>query len=235
MDYIIADVHGMYELLDKMLKKIKFCNTDHLYILGDNIDRGPASVKVLQLLMDNSDNMFSIKGNHEDMMLSALASSPEDFSKMDLWEYNGGGYTFNELEELTPSQLEEVVDFVGSMPLYRIHGNNILLHAGVDFSLFEKNLDPVSFLDIQKRQNVLWLRDEYIESTGIIPGYRIFSGHTPTFYVHECLYGKGYFDGRIVTTESRIYMDLQSYVSNRLACYCLDTSEVFYVSGDMER
>ena len=40
--YVISDIHGEYELFMKMLEKIKFQNTDTLYILGDILDRGVA-------------------------------------------------------------------------------------------------------------------------------------------------------------------------------------------------
>lgn len=39
--YVMSDIHGMAELLEKMLRKIAFSPADMLYILGDMIDRGP--------------------------------------------------------------------------------------------------------------------------------------------------------------------------------------------------
>lgn len=39
--YVISDIHGEYDLFMKMLEKIKFQDTDTLYILGDILDRGP--------------------------------------------------------------------------------------------------------------------------------------------------------------------------------------------------
>ena len=39
--YVMSDIHGMAELLERMLRKIAFSPADMLYILGDMIDRGP--------------------------------------------------------------------------------------------------------------------------------------------------------------------------------------------------
>ncbi len=43
--YVISDIHGEYELFIKLLEKIRFTSADTLYVLGDVIDRGPASDK----------------------------------------------------------------------------------------------------------------------------------------------------------------------------------------------
>ena len=40
MRYVVSDVHGNYNLLVKLLNKIKFSRQDTLYILGDVIDKG---------------------------------------------------------------------------------------------------------------------------------------------------------------------------------------------------
>jgi serine/threonine protein phosphatase 1 len=77
--YVIADIHGRYDLLKKTL--------DHLYehnknggkiiFLGDYVDRGPDSDKVCLELMNPPKNweFICLKGNHEDMM---LGRSPYD-------------------------------------------------------------------------------------------------------------------------------------------------------------
>lgn len=41
MIYVMSDIHGCGNMYHEMLRKIQFCDSDHLYILGDAIDRGP--------------------------------------------------------------------------------------------------------------------------------------------------------------------------------------------------
>ena len=38
MRYVVSDIHGNYELLVKLLKKINFSEDDTLFVLGDVID-----------------------------------------------------------------------------------------------------------------------------------------------------------------------------------------------------
>ena len=38
--YCISDIHGKRDAFYEMLKKINFKEEDHLYVLGDVIDRG---------------------------------------------------------------------------------------------------------------------------------------------------------------------------------------------------
>ena len=68
MTYTISDLHGRYDLYAALLKKIRFCEEDTLYILGDSIDRGPDGIKIL---FDTAArrNVVHLLGNHEDMAL----------------------------------------------------------------------------------------------------------------------------------------------------------------------
>ena len=50
MRYVVSDIHGNYELLEKLLKKIKFSEDDTLFVLGDVIDKGKDVQKLLNLL-----------------------------------------------------------------------------------------------------------------------------------------------------------------------------------------
>ena len=76
MTYCMSDLHGEKDLFDKMLEKIQFSSLDHLYILGDVIDRGPHGVELLEQIMA-SDNITMLLGNHEQMCLSTLGLHQE--------------------------------------------------------------------------------------------------------------------------------------------------------------
>ncbi len=49
MVWVISDIHGMYDQLVMLLRKIDL--NDQVIFLGDYIDRGPDSKKVLDLLI----------------------------------------------------------------------------------------------------------------------------------------------------------------------------------------
>lgn len=93
MIYCISDIHGELDKLEHLLKRICFSDTDHLYILGDAIDRGSMGVDVLQMIMA-APNMTLLLGNHEQMCLSTLGPDNE-FGARELWRQNGGMPTEN--------------------------------------------------------------------------------------------------------------------------------------------
>ena len=48
MIYCMADLHGERDFFVRMLERIQFSAADHLYILGDVIDRGTGGVDMLE-------------------------------------------------------------------------------------------------------------------------------------------------------------------------------------------
>ncbi len=72
--YIIGDVHGCYNSLQKLLKKIKFNpKKDLLWFVGDILNRGPDSLKTLKFIMSLGDSAEMVLGNHEFHLLAAYA------------------------------------------------------------------------------------------------------------------------------------------------------------------
>lgn len=104
--YVIPDIHGAYDLLDKILRRILPLRKtngiqDKIVFLGDYIDRHQDSHKVVdkmvELKKDYGDNVICLVGNHELMILEALniidVSYSRSQSSYDMWMYNGGYQT----------------------------------------------------------------------------------------------------------------------------------------------
>ena len=71
--YLIGDVQGCDEPLGRLLQAIDFSpSRDTVYVLGDLVNRGPASAEVLRRLMALDDSARCLLGNH-DMHLLACA------------------------------------------------------------------------------------------------------------------------------------------------------------------
>ena len=76
--YVISDLHGQFVLLQLLLEKIAFDDSDELYVLGDIMDRGPNSIDIYYFIK-SMNNIHMIKGNHEIMMRTSLIQSLKYF------------------------------------------------------------------------------------------------------------------------------------------------------------
>ncbi|RYY98840.1 MAG: symmetrical bis(5'-nucleosyl)-tetraphosphatase, partial [Comamonadaceae bacterium] len=73
MHYLIGDIQGCDGPLARLLEKIDFSpSRDTLHVLGDLVNRGPASEGVLRRLMGYGDAAQCLLGNH-DLSLLAVA------------------------------------------------------------------------------------------------------------------------------------------------------------------
>jgi serine/threonine protein phosphatase 1 len=105
---------------------------------------------------------ITLKGNHEDMMVSAHQPSG---NRAD-WLINGGEETLASLGDCVP---DSVLEWADALPLYYQDKHRLFVHAGVDETL------P---LYQQTKQILLWRRPLPGE-TGHYWGRHLVHGHTP--------------------------------------------------------
>ena len=73
MNYLIGDVQGCCGALDRLLDKIDFsASRDHLFVLGDLVNRGPQSLETLRRMRGFGASATCLLGNH-DLNLMAVA------------------------------------------------------------------------------------------------------------------------------------------------------------------
>ena len=66
MNYLVGDVQGCAPALDRLLDAIAFSpSRDHLYVLGDLVNRGPGSLATLRRLRDLGAAATCMLGNHD--------------------------------------------------------------------------------------------------------------------------------------------------------------------------
>ena len=71
--FVIGDIHGHFDELVELLKSWDEA-AEQLVFLGDYIDRGPDSSKVVALVKElvETKGAIALKGNHEDMLKEFL-------------------------------------------------------------------------------------------------------------------------------------------------------------------
>lgn len=83
MRYLIGDVQGCVQALQRLLAEIGFSpSRDRLVLLGDLVNRGPHSLAVLRLLAGLDDAAVCLLGNH-DLHLMAVAQGVRRLHKGD--------------------------------------------------------------------------------------------------------------------------------------------------------
>ncbi|WP_264770591.1 metallophosphoesterase family protein [Coxiella burnetii] len=226
--YVIGDVHGCADLLTQMLKNIEKDAQLHpqsrhiLVTLGDYIDRGPHSRKVIETLIHLPLNGFEtryLKGNHEDMFLNFLRDPEEGL----LWLSNGGwatlvsyGFKVDDLPRETSDlplardrtlQLlpPEHLTFFKSLKLHYQLGDYFFVHAGVC---------PGIPLDKQTEEDLLWIRSEFLHS--------------------KTDFGKIVVHGHTIVKEpeihnNRIALDTGAFHTGNLSCLVLSGGERYFL------
>ncbi len=181
--WVIPDIHGCVRTLSTLIEKqIQPNKNDHIYFLGDYIDRGPDSKGVIDYIRDMQKNEYSIfplLGNHEEYCIKAWTADKERKNFLGLrprtkvqkeWEIHGGTQTLESFNAEFPRDIpEEYINWLKDLPYYAEVDNFIIVHAGLNFN--EK--DPFS-----DKHAMLWVRDFIVdeEKTG---GRKIIHGHVP--------------------------------------------------------
>ncbi len=172
--FAIGDVHGCAEELDELLGMLPIKDDSTVIMLGDYIDRGPFSRRVIETLIEwkSKHNFVTLSGNHEEMLREFLdGTNPQRVARFIL---NGGSST---LADFADEHGEWVVPrshvtFLEELKLWHETEDHFFVHAGVpDMAL--KDLDPV-----RDRDELLWIRRAFINNTRKWEK-RIVHGHTP--------------------------------------------------------
>ena len=120
MIYLVGDVQGCDEALASLLLKLDFSpSRDRIVLLGDLVNRGPASGAVLRRVAALGDAAVSLLGNH-DLHLLAVAHGTRTLHK---------GDTFADV--LNDAQAPHWIDWLRQQKLAHLESGWLCVHAGV--------------------------------------------------------------------------------------------------------
>ncbi len=213
--YVIGDIHGCLDRLvslhfqiaaDLAARPVPYSLLIHL---GDYVDRGPDSAGVLWLLAGDVrprvNQRVDLKGNHEVMMLDALAGRSQAPAH---WIDNGGDATLESYritigDQLRPAEWRATVpslhvDWMQRLDLMHREGNYLFVHAGIR---------PGVPIRAQKSDDVMWIREPFLSDRGAREVV-VVHGHTPR--------------PQPEVFENRIGIDTGAAMGGRLTCLVLE-------------
>lgn len=211
--FVIGDIHGCVEEVDRLLDALALGAADTLVFLGDYIDRGPSPRAVIDRMLrlqHEGPRCVFLKGNHEDMFLAYIG---EHGAYGEAFLYNGGEATLRsyDLEGQPPAAVATRVppahlEFLRALEMRFQHGSFLCVHAGVA---------PNRPLDDQRDEDLLWIRDAFIAHPHPF-GCTVLFGHTPQ---REVLQDQPY----------KIGLDTGLVYWNKLSCLELGEQRLYQI------
>ena len=120
--YLIGDVHGCYDELQALLHQVEFNpQQDQLWLTGDLVARGPASLDVLRFVRSLGDSVKLVLGNHDLNLLAIHAGISRNKPKDRLTEL------------LQAEDADELMDWLRRQPLLQVDEEKklVMAHAGI--------------------------------------------------------------------------------------------------------
>ena len=229
MRYVVSDLHGEYDLFLTLLGKLKFTSGDTMYVCGDVVDKGTQSIRLAKYLQ-KLPNAKCILGNHEYAFLkhywALMQNSPSDFDGL-----------LKELQRYFPDDGElldwDTIDWFESLPYYIEEQDFICVHAGAPLDLKGRVLP----LEKATPEQLVYDR-RFKEADKVVNDSKcVFFGHTPTSAVTHgksriLTYLREGGEGKHISDYYKIHLDVGSYLSGVLACFCIDTCTPIYAERE---
>lgn len=222
----VGDAHGRLDLLERLLPKIEAtarssaARDRSLIFLGDYVDRGLQSRQLVDRLLAGFPGFETVflKGNHDETLVQFL----DDPQLGEIWRNFGGLETLRSYgvqhrpggnwsqtrAEFSTRFPEAHLKFFQSLRLHHAIGDYLFVHAGVR---------PGLALEHQTEHDLLWIRDEFLQSTMSF-GRIVVHGHTP--------------ERQPVVRPNRIGIDTGAYMTGVLTALVLEGSTQRFLSTE---
>jgi serine/threonine protein phosphatase 1 len=212
----VGDVHGRFDLVEALwplidaASRVSSARRRLLIFIGDYVDRGRQAREVVDRLLRGFTGFETIylKGNHDDTLLKFLADPTigeawRSFGGLETLASYGVAHTQGKDWSQTRSEFAAAiprthVEFFKNLKPHFAIGDYLFVHAGIR---------PRVPLEEQKETDLLWIREEFLDST-VNFGRVVVHGHTPT-------------DAPVLRA-NRIGIDTGAYMTDNLTAVILE-------------
>jgi len=116
---VVGDIHGCYDELKDLLKKVKLKKTDRVVAVGDLVSKGPKTTQVLDLFM--TDERFStVLGNHDLILRRIWNGETIELKK-----------SHKEINKKLKKNRDNYLQFLNGLPFMIDLGTHLVVHAGL--------------------------------------------------------------------------------------------------------
>jgi serine/threonine protein phosphatase 1 len=154
----IGDIHGGIDKLKGLMEQIAASEDDRLVFLGDYIDRGSHSYEVVEYLIqfkEDHPHTITLRGNHEDFVISLFMGNMNPVERGIWLNRNGGILTLGSYKKVGQN-MSVHRDFYMSLNHSWETEEYFFCHAGVR---------PNTQLDKQRKIDLLEMDEPFLSST----------------------------------------------------------------------
>lgn len=192
---IIGDIHGCFEELQDLLERAGLSADDEIIALGDTVDRGPDTPKVLHFFTSQA-NARSVMGNHERKHVRADRDEVQPALSQRISR-----------RQIGEADYPRAIAWMAGLPCYIQLPEAILVHG-----MFEPGV-PVH----RQRDTVIvgtFSGQHYLESHYDRPWHELYDGELPVIVGHRNFTGS---DKPFVRQDQRVYgLDTRCYAGGAL-------------------
>ena len=230
MTFVVSNLYGRLEKLEKLIKKINLKDSDLLYVLGNIVDYGTESIELVTDLSTRY-NVYSVLGEHDykaylllsefDRILREGGAPSVSFSRdMIAWAQNGGQETLEAFKSADADTKEGFLDYLSDLPVFE----EVTLKNGKEFVLtcrgidnFDKNTDLYDYELDDFMNGCLDIEKTYFNDRTMVVGYLDYE-HTPA--------GRA---GKVTAKNNNIALACDMSENDDVVCICLETNDEYYV------
>ena len=121
--YAVGDIQGCHAELRALLKKLRFrSDRDQLWLVGDLVNRGPASLAVLRFVRALGGNAITVLGNHDLHLLAVACGADRRMRPEDTLQ-----------RVLAARDRDQLLDWLITLPLAHFDAgqNDLMVHAAL--------------------------------------------------------------------------------------------------------